>query len=75
MGKYYYQETFHDFQHQPRIIIKVKGQTIFLFLYFALKPSMKSSKEWVKESLWLSKMFFYIVFILVILPFVAVNEP
>ena len=57
-----------------RIIIKVKGQTIFLFLYFALKPSMKSSKEWVKESLWHSKCF-YILFILVILPFVAVNEP
>ena len=58
MGKYYYEETLKDFQHQPRIIIKVKGQTIFLFLYFALKPSMKSSKEWVKESLWHSKMFF-----------------
>ena len=63
MGKYYYQETFHDFQNQLRIIIKLKGQTIILLLYFAFTPAMKSSKEWVKESLWHSKMFLYFIYL------------
>ena len=63
MGKCYYHETIHDFQHQPRIIIKVKGQTIFLSLYFAFEPATKSSKGWVKESLWNSKMFLYCIYL------------